>query len=145
MIFEGLDPMEYKNYLENLVYHFSRQLWLVLGVELMEINSNLFSRHPFFFTTFFGGENIFFRNFFEVGIEVGRHKSSRKSLKLGMGPWVPFWKQKIQIQILNLQILNRKVNGIILAMSHLHKMDESEHLWKIQDVTQDSSDRMYRH
>ena len=31
-------------YLENLVYHFSRQLWLVLGVKLMEINSNLFSR-----------------------------------------------------------------------------------------------------
>jgi len=29
--------------LENLVYHFSRQLWLVLGVKLMEINSNLFS------------------------------------------------------------------------------------------------------
>ena len=30
--------------LENLVYHFFRQLWLVLGVKLMEINSNLFSR-----------------------------------------------------------------------------------------------------
>ncbi len=26
------------------MYHFSRQLWLVLGVKLMEINSNLFSR-----------------------------------------------------------------------------------------------------
>ena len=31
-------------YLENLVYHFFRQLWLVLG-ELMEINSNWFSRY----------------------------------------------------------------------------------------------------
>ena len=31
-------------YLESLVYHFFRQLWLVLGVKLMEINSNLFSR-----------------------------------------------------------------------------------------------------
>ena len=30
--------------LENIVYHFFRQLWLVLGVKLMEINSNLFSR-----------------------------------------------------------------------------------------------------
>ena len=30
--------------LENLVYHFYRQLWLVLGVKLMEINSNVFSR-----------------------------------------------------------------------------------------------------
>ena len=30
--------------LENIVYHFLRQLWLVLGVKLMEINSNLFSR-----------------------------------------------------------------------------------------------------
>ena len=30
--------------LENLVYHFFRQLWLVLGVKLMEIKSNLFSR-----------------------------------------------------------------------------------------------------
>ena len=29
--------------LENLVYHFFRQLWLVLGVKLMEIHSNLFS------------------------------------------------------------------------------------------------------
>ena len=26
------------------MYHFFRQLWLVLGVKLMEINSNLFSR-----------------------------------------------------------------------------------------------------
>ena len=32
-------------YLENLVYHFFRQLWLVLGVKLMEINSNWFSRY----------------------------------------------------------------------------------------------------
>ena len=30
-------------YLENLVYHCFRQLWLVLGVKLMEINSNWFS------------------------------------------------------------------------------------------------------
>ena len=30
--------------LENLVYHFFRQLWLVLGVKLTEINSNWFSR-----------------------------------------------------------------------------------------------------
>ena len=32
------------DYLENLVYHFFRQPWLVLGVKLMEINSNWFSR-----------------------------------------------------------------------------------------------------
>ena len=30
-------------YLENIVYHCFRQLWLVLWVKLMEINSNLFS------------------------------------------------------------------------------------------------------
>ena len=30
--------------LENIVYHNCMQLWLVLGVKLMEINSNLFSR-----------------------------------------------------------------------------------------------------
>ena len=36
--------LTYKDFLENLVYHFLRQLWLVLGVKLMEINSNLFSR-----------------------------------------------------------------------------------------------------
>ena len=33
------------SYLENLVYHFFRQLWLVLGAKLMEINSNWFSRY----------------------------------------------------------------------------------------------------
>ena len=32
-------------YLESLVHHFFRQLWLVLGVKLMEINSNWFSRY----------------------------------------------------------------------------------------------------
>ncbi len=38
-------PWSWKiNCLENLVYHFFRQQWLVLGVKLMEINSNLFSR-----------------------------------------------------------------------------------------------------
>ena len=37
-----------KNSLENIVYHFLRQLWLVLGVKLMEINSNLFSRRLHF-------------------------------------------------------------------------------------------------
>ena len=37
--------VSYKNIsLENMVYHNFRQLWLVLGVKLMEINSNLFSR-----------------------------------------------------------------------------------------------------
>ena len=35
-------------FLENLVYHFFRQLWLVLGVKLMEISSNWFSRLLFF-------------------------------------------------------------------------------------------------
>ena len=35
----------FENHLENIVYHNFRQLWLVLGVKLMEINSNLFSRH----------------------------------------------------------------------------------------------------
>jgi len=29
---------------KTIVYHSFRQLWLVLGVKLMEINSNLFSR-----------------------------------------------------------------------------------------------------
>ena len=32
-------------YLENIVYYFFRQQWLVLRVKLMEINSNLFSRY----------------------------------------------------------------------------------------------------
>ena len=31
--------------LENIVYHVFRQLWLVLGVKLMEINSILFSKY----------------------------------------------------------------------------------------------------
>ena len=35
----------YLIYLENVVYHFFRQLWLFLGVNLMGINSNLFSRY----------------------------------------------------------------------------------------------------
>ena len=35
------------NHLENMMYHNFRQLWLVLGVKLMEINSNLFSNHLF--------------------------------------------------------------------------------------------------
>ena len=30
-------------FLANIVYHIFRQLWLVLGIELMKINSNLFS------------------------------------------------------------------------------------------------------
>ena len=34
-----------RGYLENLVYNFFRQLWLVLGVKLMETNSNWFSRY----------------------------------------------------------------------------------------------------
>ena len=34
----------FDGFLENLVYHCFRQLWLVLGVKLMEINSNWFSR-----------------------------------------------------------------------------------------------------
>ena len=34
------------NYLENIgKYHFFRQMWLVLGVKLMEMSSNLFSRY----------------------------------------------------------------------------------------------------
>ena len=42
---EFLAWLSKKNNLENIgKYHFSRQLWLVLGVKLMEINSNLFSR-----------------------------------------------------------------------------------------------------
>ena len=41
-------------YLENLgKYHFFRQLWLVLGVKLMEINSNWFSQVDYL-PTFFG-------------------------------------------------------------------------------------------
>ena len=35
---------QYCSFLENIVYHNCRQLWLVLGVKLMEISSNLFSR-----------------------------------------------------------------------------------------------------
>ena len=38
----------FEGHLESLgKYHFFRQLWLVLGVKLMEINSNWFSRHFF--------------------------------------------------------------------------------------------------
>ena len=39
----GMESQPY--YLENIVYHFFRQLWLFLRVKLMEINSNLFSRY----------------------------------------------------------------------------------------------------
>ena len=38
-----------QNPLENIVWHFFRQPWLFLGVKLMGINSNLFSR-PFVFS-----------------------------------------------------------------------------------------------
>ena len=41
----GLHSSAKSRYLENLVYHLFRQLWLVLGVRLMEINSNWFSRY----------------------------------------------------------------------------------------------------
>ena len=41
------------NHLENLgKYHFFRQLWLVLGIKLMEINSNWFSRQVFAISRF---------------------------------------------------------------------------------------------
>ena len=39
-----------KKYLKNLVCHFFLQPWLVLGVKLMEINSNWFSRYLFVFS-----------------------------------------------------------------------------------------------
>ena len=39
----------YYTYLENIVYHSFRQLWLFLGVELMEIDSNLFSRYIYIY------------------------------------------------------------------------------------------------
>ena len=43
-------------YLENIgTYHLLRQLWLLLGVKLMEINSNLFSRYGLYNFTFWGG------------------------------------------------------------------------------------------
>ena len=44
-------------YLENLVDHFFRQLWLVLGVKLMEINSNLLSRYKVIETLFIPGDD----------------------------------------------------------------------------------------
>ena len=40
-----LNGMFFLLYLENMVYHKFRQLLLVLGVKLMEINSNFFSRY----------------------------------------------------------------------------------------------------
>ena len=39
------EPRTKTSYLENIVYLFLRQLWLFLGVKLMGINSNLFSRY----------------------------------------------------------------------------------------------------
>ena len=36
-------------YLEKLVYHFFRQLWLVLGVKLLEISSNWFFRYMYIY------------------------------------------------------------------------------------------------
>ena len=41
------------NHLENIVYHYFRQLWLVSRVKLMEINSNLFSRQSIKFCSLF--------------------------------------------------------------------------------------------
>ena len=43
-VFPPLFPMNPSKCLENIVYHNFRQLWLLLGVKLMEINTNLFSR-----------------------------------------------------------------------------------------------------
>ena len=51
---------KYFTNLENLVYHFFRQLWLVLGVKLMEINSNWFSRNLDF--------PEIFRDFIPIGL-----------------------------------------------------------------------------
>ena len=48
------------NYLEKIVYHFFRQLWLVLGVKLMEINSNLFSQVRCELPTFLVGKLVWF-------------------------------------------------------------------------------------
>ena len=36
----GAGSLNHQQYLENIVYHFLRQLWLFLGVKLMEIHSN---------------------------------------------------------------------------------------------------------
>ena len=36
-------------YLEKLVYHSFRQLWLVLGVKLLEISSNWFFRYMYIY------------------------------------------------------------------------------------------------
>ena len=45
----GMIYGRFDKYLENIgKYHLFRQLWLVLGVKLMEINSNLFSRYSHF-------------------------------------------------------------------------------------------------
>ena len=54
--------------LETIVYHFFRQLWLVLGVKLMEINSNLFSRWNII-PWRFGSDHVpfFFMNVMAVG------------------------------------------------------------------------------
>ena len=41
-----------ETHLENIVYHYFRQLWLVSRVKLMEINSNLFSRQVCFAVSF---------------------------------------------------------------------------------------------
>ena len=45
-------------YLQNIVYILFRQLWLVLGVKLMEINSNLFSRYFSHATTYTTGHSM---------------------------------------------------------------------------------------
>ena len=44
-MFKVVIKMIVYTYLENPVYHLFRQLWLVLGVKWMEINSNWFSRY----------------------------------------------------------------------------------------------------
>ena len=53
-----------KNNLENLVYHFSRQLWLVLGVNLMDINSNDCFPGSCEIDDVFQGRNLLFQGVF---------------------------------------------------------------------------------
>ena len=50
------------------MYHFFRQLWLVLGVKLMEINSNWFSRWVVFHVA-----TKHFGLFIAVGPPVAEH------------------------------------------------------------------------
>ena len=77
-------------YLENIgTYHLFRQLWLLLGVKLMEINSNLFSRYGLYNFTFWGG---FFPSLpsYLSAMKIGGPHVNSIEITIGSGPFIVY-------------------------------------------------------